>query len=59
MGTLTEIAEEVARNRKTPEEMADKIAAECTRLGPNVVQTLDQFFESEVARIRYGKDRAP
>lgn len=59
MGTLTEIAREVARNRKTPEEVADKVAAECTLLGPNVVQTLDRFFESEVTRIRYGKDRAP
>jgi len=59
MGTITEIAQEVARNRKTPDEVSDKLAEECTRLGPNLVRTLDQFFESEVTRIRYGKERAP
>ncbi len=59
MSSLTELAALVALNRNTPDEVADRVAAECTRLGPNVVQTLDQFFESEVARIRYGKDRAP
>lgn len=59
MSSLTELAELVARNRNTPDEVADRVAAECTRLGPNVVQTLDNFFESEVARIRYGKERAP
>ncbi len=58
MSTLTELAAEVAGGRGT-DAVTERVADTCTRLGPNVVQTLDQLFESEVARIRTGKERAP
>jgi len=59
MSALKELAGEVAHNRLDSDSAAPQVAEICTRFGPSTVRILDKFFESEVTRIRYGKERSP
>ncbi len=52
---LTILAREVAFNRSAFDD--PRLAEMCMRHGPAMVQKLDEYFEAQVSRFRYGQER--
>lgn len=52
---LTGLAELVAGKHVTRADVAKQVASETTRLGPGSVRLLEDYFESEVARMEAEK----